>query len=84
MVQSEALKFALFHSFLNAGAVLVGVQLSSMSELVNGIINSVSGGTFLYVCMVEKIGKNFQDREELFTKILLILIGLGFSCLLMS
>lgn len=83
MNRDEALKFAIFHSCLNAGAVLIGIQLSSMSQLVNGIVNSISGGTFIYVCMIEKIGKNFQNNDELLTKMALILGGLAFSCLIM-
>ena len=84
MRKIEAVKFAIFHSCLNAGAVAVGIELSEMNDLVNGVVNGISGGTFLYVCMIEKINKNFKDREELVTKIALILGGLSFSCLLMS
>ena len=31
MERSEAMKFAIFHSILNAGAVLLGIQLSYLS-----------------------------------------------------
>jgi hypothetical protein len=54
-----------------------------MSGLINGIVNGISGGTFIYVCMVEKINKNFQNRDELLNKMLLVFAGLGFSCLIL-
>lgn len=52
MPKSTALKFALFHAVLNGSAVIIGHQLSQTSDLVHGTANGISGGTFIYVCMV--------------------------------
>jgi hypothetical protein len=57
MPKHTAFKFALFHATLNAAAVLVGYQLSNTNEIIKGITNAISGGTFIYICMIEKISK---------------------------
>ena len=57
MAVSTAIKFALFHSILNGSAVILGMYISEMSEGVKGICNAIAGGTFIYICMVEKINK---------------------------
>ena len=52
MPWSTAIKFASFHSILNASAVFLGLYLIDMSGVIKGTFNAIAGGTFLYVCMV--------------------------------
>lgn len=83
MAKSTAIKFALFHSLLNGSAVLLGSYLSGMDEIVKGVCNAVAGGTFIYICMVEKINKEFHCRDGLVGKLGLVFAGLGFSILIL-
>lgn len=62
MEKYQAIKYAMFHSLLNFSAVIIGIQLSESNNLVEGIANGISGGTFLYVSMIEKINKNLKNR----------------------
>jgi hypothetical protein len=50
-----ALKYAMVHTFLTVFAIGMGHQLSQASGLVKGVANAVSGGTFIYISMFEKI-----------------------------
>lgn len=84
MKKEEALKFALFHAILNFSAVIIGYQLSETSNLLKGITNGISGGTFIYITMIEKFGKNFNnDNEDLLPKLGLVFTGLIFSILIL-
>lgn len=57
--------------------------MSDASDIVKGITNGISGGTFIYITMIEKIGKNFLANEDIFPKLSLIFSGLFFSILIL-
>jgi hypothetical protein len=58
-------------------------MLSEKNDLIKGIANGISAGTFIYISIVEKISKNFENKEDLFAKLGLILSGLIFSLLIL-
>lgn len=62
MPQDTAKRYILFHSCLNGLAVLVGWSLSNHDPLTAGVLSSISAGTFLYVCMIEKLQHDFRGR----------------------
>lgn len=62
MPQDTAKRYILFQSCLNGMAVLIGWSLSSHDPLTAGILSSISAGTFLYVCMIEKLQHDFKGR----------------------
>jgi hypothetical protein len=72
----------MFHAILNSLAVYIGWALASENNLTAGILSSISAGTFLYVCMVEKIQHEFKGREMLQMKVLSMCIGVIFVCLI--
>lgn len=84
MPKETAFRFSLFHACLNFGAVLVGFMLSEKNDLIKGIANGISAGTFMYISIIEKISKNFESKEDLLPKLGLILAGLTFSLLILN
>ncbi len=62
MPESQAKDYSMLHSFLNGMSVFVGWSLASQNKLVAGVLSSISAGTFLYVCMVEKLQHEFKGR----------------------
>jgi hypothetical protein len=58
-------------------------MLSEKNDLIKGIANGISAGTFIYISIVEKISKNFENKEDLLAKLGLILSGLIFSLLIL-
>ncbi len=79
MSRNLAIKFTIVHSFLNGGAVLMGWFVSSGNDLVMGILSSISAGTFLYVCMIQKIKNEFMNSKRLNLKIGSMIIGVIFA-----
>lgn len=58
-------------------------MLSEKNDLIKGIANGISAGTFIYISIIEKISKNFENKEDLVAKLGLILSGLIFSLLIL-
>lgn len=59
-------------------------MLSEKNDLIKGIANGISAGTFMYISIIEKISKNFESKEDLLAKLGLILAGLTFSLLILN
>lgn len=57
--------------------ILSGLFLDGMGNKLNGLLNAVSAGTFLYIGLVEMLGTAFDSKEDKFKKIGLVLIGSG-------
>lgn len=62
--------------------MILGWIFSQSSELVSGVLGAISAGTFLYVATVEKIQSEFEDKENIGEKIISMLVGIGFVCLI--
>ena len=65
-------------------SVFIGYYLSSTSNLIKGITYGISGGTFVYLSIMEKISQNLAKRGEVLKNLGFILTGIVFSVLLID
>jgi hypothetical protein len=63
---------------------MIGYYLSSTSNLIKGITYGISGGTFIYISIMEKIIRNLAKRSELLKNLGFNVIGIVFSVLLIN
>lgn len=50
--------------------------------MVSGSLGAVSAGTFLYISTVEKIQEEFSETERIGEKVLAMVIGVVFVCVI--
>ena len=62
---------------------MIGLVLSEKNDLIKGISNGISAGTFIYISIMEKISKNFDSKEDLFAKLGLVFAGIILSLLIL-
>jgi len=69
------IKMILIFSLFSPSGIIIGILFSSAGYLIEGILLSVSGGTFLYVSASEVIVEEFAITKHKFKKYVFYLLG---------
>jgi zinc transporter 1/2/3 len=64
------------------GASIHFLLQASYERLFEGIFDALAAGTFLYVAIIEIIGKEFTDRSAILAKFVALCVGLGVMALI--
>ena len=68
-------------SILTPAGIVVGLLLEDANLKTQAIILSVSGGTFLYISLVEIVAEEFNKSKGRFYRFLAFIIGCGIMIL---
>lgn len=69
------IKMIVIFSLFSPSGIIIGILFSSAGYLIEGILLSVSGGTFLYVSASEVIVEEFSVTKYKYRKYLFYLLG---------
>ena len=64
------------------GTVLDRLLAASYGRLFEGIFDSLAAGTFIYVAVLEIIGKEFDDQKRIVPKFVALCAGLALMALI--
>lgn len=85
--RAKSMRMLLFFASMTPLGILVGTGLNQMlhhrsGELFEGLFDTLAAGTFLYVAIVEIIGKEFSDRNAVVLKFVALCLGLTIMALI--
>ncbi|KAL4505219.1 hypothetical protein ABPG72_016286 [Tetrahymena utriculariae] len=75
---TRATLMVIIQAAMNPMGIVIGWAFSDCGYLVNGILMSVSAGTFIYIATQEVIAQEFNKNRYQVVKFFFFLIGVGF------
>lgn len=75
---SQATLMILIQALMNPMGVCCGWILSSQGNLIAGVFESISAGTFLYIATMELIREEFESAGLKNAKMVAFLLAVGF------
>lgn len=87
MQKTKIIKMIVMFSFMTPIGIVIGTIMSNLlsstaSEFSIALFDALAAGTFIYIAIMEIFHEEFQDRTNLYLKLVMAILGVLFMALL--